>query len=310
MNDSCPNKLPDSEQLDAVLLSDADIPAPHILGGTGRLGPVIFSVPHSGRHYSTNYFTEVNLDMARSLEDTGTDVIARPLASENRPVLIAECCRALCDLNRPETALDPLLIEKIAPSSDKIFGAHITAGYGVIPRLSASKMPLHNRQFSSTEAETILEKFYRPFHHKLNELLATAQRTHSHIILMDIHSMPAKQAHISGLVPDVIFGNLYGATLPERLVETVDKIMTTSRYQWRWNNPYAGGYITRHYGLPEASSTSRTPAKGTSSVMQVEINRGLYVAPPFGVHSHKISELTSLLGRIATALELALSHSE
>ena len=308
MNDSRPNRLPDSEQLDAVLLSDADIPAPRILGGTGRLGPIIFSVPHSGRYYSTDYFTAINLDMARSLEDTGTDIIARPLASESRPVLIAECSRALCDLNRPETALDPVLIEKIAPSSDKIFGAHIKAGYGVIPRLSASKTPLHNRQLSSAEAEAILQKFYRPFHHKLSELLAIVQRTHSHIILMDIHSMPAEQAHIRGPVPDVIFGNLYGATLADRLVETVDKIMTTSHYHWRWNNPYAGGYITRHYGLPEASSARRTPKKGTISVLQVEINRGLYVAPPCGVHSHKIAEITSLLDRIATALASASSE--
>lgn len=125
---------------------------------------------------------------------------------------------------------------------------------------------------------------------------------------MDIHSMPAKQPHIRGPVPDVIFGNLYGATLADRLVETVDKIMTTSHYHWRWNNPYAGGYITRHYGLPEASSARRTPAKGTISVLQVEINRGLYVAPPCGVHSHKIAEITSLLDRIATALASASSE--
>lgn len=302
MNDSCADRLPDSEQLDAALLSDADIPAPRILGGTGRLGPIIFSVPHSGRCYSTDYFTALNLDMARSLEDTGTDIITCPLASESRPVLIAECCRALCDLNRPETALDPLLIDEITPSSDKIFTPHIKAGYGVIPRLSATKMPLHDRQLSSVEAESILHKFYRPFHHSLSDLLATAQRNHCHILVMDIHSMPAKQAHIRGAVPDFIFGNLYGATLPGSLIQTVDRIMEGTPYQWSWNNPYAGGYITRHYGLPAPTSVHGTLVKGAISVLQVEINRGLYVAPPFGVRTNKVAAITSLLDNLATAL--------
>lgn len=297
---SANNNKPELQPLDASLLADADIPPPQLAGGTATPEGIIISVPHAGRAYPKTYFSQNNLVAGRSLEDIGADIIALPLATESQPVLIANCCRALCDLNRPETALDPELIERINPSTDRIFTPHIKAGYGVIPRLSASKTPLHERALSSHEAENILSQWYRPYHEILTKLISIAEQKNNNVLLIDIHSMPAHQAHFRGTIPDFIFGNLYGATVPDNLVRTVDKVMAETSYNWNWNSPYAGGYITRHYGLPATSKSA------TVFVLQIEINRGLYTVDPFDIKTDKVAEITALIHRLSQKLKSRL----
>ena len=286
--------------LDASLLADIDIPPPHLAGGTATPEEIIISVPHAGRAYPKTYFSQDNLAAGRSLEDIGADIIALPLATKSQPVLIAKCCRALCDLNRPETALDPELIAHIPPSTDKFFTPHIKAGYGVIPRLSASKTPLHERALSLHEVENILSQWYHPYHEMLTKLISLAGQKNKHVLMIDIHSMPAQQAHFRDAIPDFIFGNLYGATVPGNLVSKIDEVMAGTSYQWKWNNPYAGGYITRHYGLPAKSKNA------TVFVLQVEINRGLYAADLFSIKTDKVAEITALIDRLSQQLKSML----
>ena len=45
--------------------------------------------------------------------------------------------------------------------------------------------------------------------------------------------------------------------------------MKQSGYSWAWNTPYAGGYITRHYGLNTAIERCHV------QTVQIEINRTL-----------------------------------
>ncbi len=300
MKYSAADNKPALQPLDAYLLADNDIPPPQLAGGTAISEGIIISVPHAGRAYPKTYFSQNNLAAGRSLEDIGADIIALPLATESQPVLIAKCCRALCDLNRPETALDPELIKHIPPSTDKIFRPHIKAGYGVIPRLSASKTPLHERALSSHEAENILSQWYRPYHKMLIKLICLAGQENKHVLLLDIHSMPAHHAHSHNAIPDFVFGNLYGATVPDNLVKTVDEVMAGTAYNWNWNSPYAGGYITRHYGLP---ATSR---RATVFVLQIEINRGLYASDLFGIKTEKVAEITALIGKLSKQLKSRL----
>lgn len=303
MSNSAPNKKSALQLLDAYLAAETDIPPPHLAGGTAIPEGIIISVPHAGRAYPKTYFSQNNLVAGRSLEDIGADIIALPLATERQPVLIANCCRALCDLNRPETALDPELINHIPPSTDKIFTPHIKAGYGVIPRLSASKAPLHERALSSQEAENILSQWYRPYHEMLMKQISLAGQKNNHVLLIDIHSMPAQQNHFHDAIPDFIFGNLYGATVPYHLVKTIDEVMAGTSYNWNWNSPYAGGYITRHYGL------SATFLSATVFVLQIEINRSLYTADLFGINTNKVAEITALIDRLSQQLKSRLHKS-
>ena len=66
---------------------------------------------------------------------------------------------------------------------------------------------------------------------------------------------------------DVILGDRYGTSCLPALTDAVEELLTSLGYAVRRNTPYAGGYITRHYGRP---------ADGVHA-LQIEINRALYM---------------------------------
>ncbi len=62
-------------------------------------------------------------------------------------------------------------------------------------------------------------------------------------------------------------GDRYATSCSGLLVETLERALTDRGYVVVRNKPYAGGYITEHYG---------NPAMGLHAV-QIEINRSLYM---------------------------------
>ena len=271
----------DRERLvnDSMALYNHALPQPLLVGGQA-VGKSMISVPHGGRCYPHGWFDDTRQARARTLEDTGTDILGLMLAARSRPALIAQMGRALCDLNRPEDAVDKQLCPKGVFTPAAVYRPYIAAGYGVIPCLSAAREPLYSEPFSPDEVDEIITRYHRPYHMMLRDKLEAMLERSSHILLIDLHSMPdpARQFGLKKVpalrraLPDFIFGNLHGATLPPGLVKSIDAVMGTQNYSWSWNTPYAGGYTTRHYGM----NYKKTDGKRVS-VLQIEINRSLFL---------------------------------
>src|SRR5581483_8301092 len=66
---------------------------------------------------------------------------------------------------------------------------------------------------------------------------------------------------------DVVLGDRYGTSWAPAVSETVEATLRSLGYTTSRNKPYAGGFITEHYGNPAAGLHS----------MQLEINRALYM---------------------------------
>jgi N-formylglutamate amidohydrolase len=64
-----------------------------------------------------------------------------------------------------------------------------------------------------------------------------------------------------------VLGDCHGASCGPALVETVETYLAGLGYVVTRNLPYAGGYVTRHYGRPE---------RGVHA-LQIEVNRALYM---------------------------------
>ncbi len=64
-----------------------------------------------------------------------------------------------------------------------------------------------------------------------------------------------------------MLGDRYGTSCVPIVSETVDEVFRDLGYAVSRNKPYAGGFITEHYG---------NPAAGLHSI-QIEINRALYM---------------------------------
>ncbi len=287
----------------------AALPEPEV-SASSHTGPVIIASPHGGSSYPDGWFSKKTLLRARSLEDRGTSQLARQLAGDSRPAVIARTGRAVCDLNRPEDALDPLLCPHARLSATSPYRGYIQAGYAVIPRLSAAREPLHEHSLTRAETMEVIKQCHRPYHRLLRGLLDTAFSNHDHVMLIDLHSMPdeaRRRKAKSGFfarraLPDFVFGNLHGATMPDWLVKFVDRMMADTGASWRWNSPYAGAYTTRHYGL-----AARPPQGKLLSVMQIEVNRNLFISAKGETDTAALYETGAVLGQLLTRTEAALA---
>ena len=67
--------------------------------------------------------------------------------------------------------------------------------------------------------------------------------------------------------PEFVLGDRYGTSCTPLLAATVERTLIDLGYSVGRNKPYAGGFITEHYG---------NPAAGLHAI-QLEINRALYM---------------------------------
>ena len=104
----------------------------------------------------------------------------------------------------------------------------------------------------------------------------------------------------SGARPaDFVLGDAHGTACAPRMTRLVETLLSELGYSVRRNDPYAGGYITRHYGRPR---------EGVHA-LQIEIARELYMdegrierLPGFPAVRQSITRLIAGLARTARAL--------
>lgn len=231
---------------------------------------VIFAVPHAGRAYPPQLLRETSLPphLLRSSEDAFVDLLMAPAPAHGAPLIVAQYPRAWVDLNRAEDELDPALIEGVARGG---LNPRIAAGLGVIPRVVANGRAIYRGRISRAEAEARLDHAWRPYHAQLRALLDEQRRRHGAAVLIDCHSMPHEAtdtlAHRRGKRPDVVLGDRYGASAALELMDGIEEILTAAGLVVARNSPFAGAYVTQHYGSPSAGQ----------HVVQVEIDRALYM---------------------------------
>jgi N-formylglutamate amidohydrolase len=112
-------------------------------------------------------------------------------------------------------------------------------------------------------------------------------------VLIDCHSMPASvRVGETGLRPDFIIGDRFGTSCADALSELAIGALASMGYAVAHNKPYAGGYITEHYGRPAAGFHA----------LQIEINRGLYLREAGLSKTGGFATLEADLARFAAAM--------
>ncbi|MDQ2658759.1 MAG: N-formylglutamate amidohydrolase, partial [Bacteroidota bacterium] len=114
--------------------------------------------------------------------------------------------------------------------------------------------PLYRDRRTRIEGEEIArrkELYFQPYHDKLGELLAAAHAEFGKVLLWDCHSIRRTVPTIrKEPFPDLILGSVDGTSAHVDLINTALEALTRRDYTLQHNDPFKGGYITRHYGLP------------------------------------------------------------
>src|SRR5437868_8151210 len=233
-------------------------------------GAVLFNSPHSGRVYPRAFLQSSRLALAtlRRSEDSFVDDLIVGVVGRGHPVMRAHFPRCFVAVNREPYALDPRMFDGRLPSFANTRSMRVAGGLGTVARVVGDSQEIYDQRIPVEDALRRIESLYKPYHRALRRLLTRVHRDFGAAVLVDCHSMPSSAgAKDDRNRADIVLGDRYGTSCVGIVAETIDQVFRDRGYAVSRNKPYAGGFITEHYG---------NPAAGLHSI-QIEINRALYM---------------------------------
>lgn len=226
---------------------------------------IIFASPHSGDIYPQAFRDASILSAAqlRRNEDMFVERLVAGAVSAGAPLLCARFPRCYVDVNRAPDELPQAWCS--TPIKET---ARAQAGIGVVPTHIGERSPIYRKPPSRADAQARLTHLYHPYHDALRALITETQTRFGQTLLIDCHSMPGF-APMGSRRPDIILGDRFGRSCHPETLFALRQVLQSEGFSVAVNYPYAGGYVTEHYGQPDTGV----------EVVQIEINRDLYLNP-------------------------------
>ena len=242
----------------------------HLARPVTRTTSVVFASPHSGRDYPRDFLRQavLNASQIRSSEDAFVDLLFENVPNHGAPFLTANAPRAFLDLNRGPDELDSALIEGVRRTAHN---PRIASGLGVIPRVVSNGRQIYRGKLPLAQVHDRIARYWRPYHDQLQTLLDESMNEFGEAILIDCHSMPHEALENVGppgaARPHIVLGDRFGSAAASAIVERVEAAFAAAGFRVARNMPFAGAFITQHYGRPSRHQHA----------IQVEIDRALYM---------------------------------
>ena len=248
----------------------------------GRI-PLLVSMPHAGTALPLG-FTERLSEPAQGVPDTDWHLpeLYDFLEEIGCSVLTARYSRLVVDLNRP-------------PDDAPLYA---TATTGLIPDKLFDGTPVYRPGAApdETEKRERVERYWRPYHTRLEGELARLREAHGVAVLFEAHSIRSELPMLfGGRLPDFNLGTNNGESADPGLARTLaDLLAGAAGYASVLNGRFKGGYITRHYGVP---------ARDLHAV-QLELVQATYMdeTPPFAFRPDRADLVRPVLRRFVEAL--------
>jgi N-formylglutamate amidohydrolase len=248
----------------------AGINVVEVLRPASQSVPFVFSSPHSGSYYPARFLSQSRLDRntIRRSEDFAIDSLFGAAVALGAPLVKANFPRAYLDANREPMELDPKMFSGPLPPGANSLSSRVAGGLGTVPRVVGEGLDIYAARLPVAEAIDRIERLYCPYHEKLAAVLEETRDRFGYAVLIDCHSMPGGvRTGSASPKPDVIVGDRYGTSSAQELTRHAIAALRRLGLQVAYNKPYAGGFITEHYGRP---------VNGIHAI-QIEISRRLYM---------------------------------
>ncbi len=232
--------------------------------------PIIFNSPHSGSAYPDAFLgaSRIDLPTLRRSEDSFMDELIGDLGTAGFAVVRVHFPRSYVDVNREPYELDPRMFAGRLPSFANTRSMRVAGGLGTIPRVVGDGQEIYRERLAVDDALSRIETLYKPYHRALRRLINRVHQSFGTVVVVDCHSMPSiGVSRDEPRRPDLVIGDRYGTSCSPLLPDRVEATMSRLGYSIGRNKPYAGGFITEHYG---------NPASGLH-VIQLELNRAVYM---------------------------------
>lgn len=261
--------LPPDLAAEAAL--DPDFAPAFVVEAPARLRtPFVFNAPHAGAVYPEGFLAAARLSglSLRRSEDAHVDALFADVVGLGAPLMRARFPRAFLDVNREPYELDPRMFDGRLPGYANTRSMRVAGGLGTIPRVVADGHEIYARKLAVAEGLARIDTLYKPYHRALRRLVEATWRGFGVAVLIDCHSMPSTSlARDQVGLADIVLGDRYGTSCASVVCDVVEEALRRRGLVVARNKPYAGGFITEHYGEPPARRHA----------LQVEINRALYM---------------------------------
>ena len=273
-------------------------PMLEILAPEQQAIPVVVASPHSGNIYPPALLAASQLDTLalRKSEDSFVDELFGGAPRIGAPLLRALFPRAYIDPNREPFEFDPAMFDDELPRWVKTRSPRISAGLGTIARVVASGQDIYMGKLCFADALDRVTRLYKPYHGALAQLIRRTRERFGYCILIDAHSMPSTCGPLDWSVDkdriDFVLGDCHGTSCAPTLPDVVESALSQQGYRVLRNEPYPGGFTTRHYGCPDDDV----------HVLQIEVNRGLYMNEATIERGSHMPDLTRHLSAVVAAV--------
>lgn len=204
--------------------------------------PLLISIPHDGRELAPGMESRMTPE-GLALPDTDWHVrrlyeFARLFGAT---VLAAKFSRYVVDLNRAST-------------DEVLYDGQLSTGLCPAKTFSGSPVYIDAKGCDAAEQQQRTREYWQPYHGAIAAELARIQRQFGYALLWDAHSIRGEVPTLfDGMLPDLNIGTNGGKSCDASLQRAVREIARASSYSDVLNGRFQGGFITRHYGNPDAN---------------------------------------------------------
>ena len=253
--------------------------------------PVLLSIPHGGLRKPQELDGHLSITNKDLFDDSDPFVIELyDLGDKVQRVIKTNIARAFVDLNRS--------LQDMPPKNPD----------GLIKSMTCYEKPIYIKGKEPDESlrNTLIEFYYNPYHREIQKSLEELDFQ----LCLDCHSMASSAP---GIAPDekdkkrplFCLSNQDGNTCSDEMIELfadcISESYSIDRQEISLNDPFHGGYITKTYGA------------GSIPWIQVEMNRSMYLSPPWFDQeslSVDITHLQKLNKQFENSLELFFSNAK
>ncbi|MDP1900894.1 MAG: N-formylglutamate amidohydrolase [Rubrivivax sp.] len=232
---------------------------------------LVLDSPHSGTVMPPDFASVRTVVELREGEDCFIDELYLPAAARGVPLLAAQFPRTYLDANRHAGDVDLDLLSEPWPHEYRPSGKG-GIGKSLVWRTLDEDKPIYDRRLSAQEVHHRIERYHRPYHQRLRELLDAAHARFGVVHHINCHSMgPKTSVLIEGVkdLPraDIVLGDRDGSTCAPEFSAFVRDFLVRLGYDVRVNDPFKGVELVRAYADPAAGRHS----------LQLEVNKRLYM---------------------------------